>query len=112
MAALAVRHSTFRSLVVPYCAICTGNERLQEMMGIMAKERGGSVFATDERSVSVRHSIELRANMNTSFRFCIDNGIMIAQAGLLSYRMGYRTPITKSQCTQRFVFVATSHTAT
>jgi N6-L-threonylcarbamoyladenine synthase len=27
----------------------TGNERLQDMMGIMAKERGGSVFATDER---------------------------------------------------------------
>jgi N6-L-threonylcarbamoyladenine synthase len=25
------------------------NERLQEMMGLMAKERGGSVFATDER---------------------------------------------------------------
>ena len=25
------------------------NERLQEMMGIMAKERGGKVFATDER---------------------------------------------------------------
>ena len=25
------------------------NERLQEMMGIMAKERGGMVFATDER---------------------------------------------------------------
>ncbi|QRW25281.1 glycoprotease/Kae1 family metallohydrolase [Rhizoctonia solani] len=29
------------------------NERLQEMMGIMAKERGGSVFATDERFVSI-----------------------------------------------------------
>jgi N6-L-threonylcarbamoyladenine synthase len=29
-----------------------GNERLQEMMGIMAQERGGQVFATDERSVS------------------------------------------------------------
>jgi len=27
------------------------NERLQEMMGLMAKERGGSVFATDERFV-------------------------------------------------------------
>lgn len=27
----------------------SGNERLQEMMGIMAKERGGQVFATDER---------------------------------------------------------------
>ncbi|KAI0702510.1 O-sialoglycoprotein endopeptidase [Cytidiella melzeri] len=59
------------------------NERLQEMMGIMAEERGGKVFATDER-------------------FCIDNGIMIAQAGLLSYRMGFETPLPKSRCTQRF----------
>ncbi|TFK43724.1 glycoprotease family-domain-containing protein [Crucibulum laeve] len=59
------------------------NERLQEMMGIMACERGGRVFATDER-------------------FCIDNGIMIAQAGLLSFRMGQQTPISKSTCTQRF----------
>lgn len=25
------------------------NERLQEMMGLMAKDRGGSVYATDER---------------------------------------------------------------
>ncbi|GAW07972.1 peptidase M22 glycoprotease [Lentinula edodes] len=59
------------------------NERLQQMMGIMAHERQGQVFATDER-------------------FCIDNGIMIAQAGLLSYRMGYETPLAKSTCTQRF----------
>ncbi|KAF9270339.1 O-sialoglycoprotein endopeptidase [Marasmius fiardii PR-910] len=59
------------------------NERLQEMMGVMANERGGQVFATDER-------------------FCIDNGIMIAQAGLLSFRMGFRTPLAKSTCTQRF----------
>ena len=29
----------------------SGNVRLQEMMGIMAEERGGSVFATDERCV-------------------------------------------------------------
>jgi N6-L-threonylcarbamoyladenine synthase len=27
----------------------TGNLRLQEMMGIMAEERGGKVFATDDR---------------------------------------------------------------
>jgi len=27
----------------------SGNERLQEMMGIMAQERGGQVFATDEK---------------------------------------------------------------
>lgn len=60
-----------------------GNERLQDMMGIMARERGGNVFATDER-------------------FCIDNGIMIAQAGLLSYRMGSVTPLSETSCTQRF----------
>ncbi|KAF9654260.1 O-sialoglyco protein endopeptidase [Thelephora ganbajun] len=59
------------------------NERLQDMMGIMARERGGNVFATDER-------------------FCIDNGIMIAQAGLLSYRMGSVTPLSETSCTQRF----------
>ncbi|KAF9069157.1 O-sialoglycoprotein endopeptidase [Rhodocollybia butyracea] len=59
------------------------NERLQQMMAIMAQERQGQVFAMDER-------------------FCIDNGIMIAQAGLLSYRMGYETPLAKTTCTQRF----------
>ncbi|KAM0788756.1 putative tRNA threonylcarbamoyladenosine biosynthesis protein kae1 [Microbotryomycetes sp. NB124-2] len=59
------------------------NARLQEMMGIMAKERGGSVFATDER-------------------FCIDNGIMIAHAGLLAHRMGFETPFEETTCTQRF----------
>ncbi|KAJ7837487.1 glycoprotease family-domain-containing protein [Mycena olivaceomarginata] len=61
----------------------TGNERLQEMMAIMAKEREGKVFAMDES-------------------FCIDNGIMIAQAGLLSFRMGFETPLSKSTTTQRF----------
>jgi N6-L-threonylcarbamoyladenine synthase len=59
------------------------NERLQEMMAIMAKDRGGKVFATDER-------------------FCIDNGIMIAQAGLLSFESGGRTSIEESTVTQRF----------
>ncbi|UNI19094.1 N(6)-L-threonylcarbamoyladenine synthase [Purpureocillium takamizusanense] len=59
------------------------NERLQEMMGHMARERGGTVYATDER-------------------FCIDNGIMIAHAGLLAYETGYTTPLAESQCTQRF----------
>ena len=59
------------------------NERLQEMMGLMARERGGNVFATDER-------------------FCIDNGIMIAHAGLLAYRSGFSTDFSDSGCTQRF----------
>lgn len=59
------------------------NERLQEMMGIMASDRGGSVYATDER-------------------FCIDNGIMIAHAGLLAYRNGLVTRLEDSTCTQRY----------
>ncbi|KAG0637716.1 Gcp-like domain-containing protein [Tuber brumale] len=59
------------------------NERLQEMMGLMARDRGGSVYATDER-------------------FCIDNGIMIAHAGLLAYGTGFVTPLEESTCTQRF----------
>ncbi|KAK1149881.1 putative tRNA threonylcarbamoyladenosine biosynthesis protein kae1 [Aspergillus melleus] len=59
------------------------NERLQEMMGIMARDRGGSVHATDER-------------------FCIDNGIMIAQAGMLAYKTGFTTSLKDSTCTQRF----------
>lgn len=67
------------------------NERVQEMMGIMARERGGSVYATDER-------------------FCIDNGIMIAHAGLLAYETGQITEFKDTTCTQRFrtddVFVA------
>ena len=42
------------------------NKRLQEMMGIMANARGGSVCGMDER-------------------YCIDNGAMIAYAGVLEY---------------------------
>ncbi|KIX97009.1 tRNA N6-adenosine threonylcarbamoyltransferase [Fonsecaea multimorphosa CBS 102226] len=59
------------------------NERLQEMMGTMATSRGGNVYATDER-------------------FCIDNGIMIAHAGLLAYQTGFTTTLEESTCTQRF----------
>lgn len=59
------------------------NKRLQEMMGVMASDRNGSIFATDER-------------------FCIDNGIMIAHAGLLAYRVGHRTTLEDSVCRQKF----------
>lgn len=59
------------------------NKRLQEMMGIMAKERGGKLYATDER-------------------FCIDNGAMIAQAGWEMFRSGYSTPLEETTCTQRY----------
>lgn len=61
----AMAHAGSDSVLVVGGVGC--NERLQEMMGQMAAARGGSVYATDER-------------------FCIDNGIMIAHAGLLSWR--------------------------
>ena len=45
--------------------------RLQEMMKLMCEDRGGSVCGMDER-------------------YCIDNGAMIAQAGLCMYNAGIR----------------------
>ena len=66
------------------------NERLQEMMGVMCKERDAKLFATDER-------------------FCIDNGAMIAQAGMEMYRAGIRTPLSDTFCTQRYYPVRLMH---
>jgi N6-L-threonylcarbamoyladenine synthase len=59
------------------------NVRLQEMMGIMVKERGGSVCAMDDR-------------------YCIDNGAMIAYAGILQFESGSVTPFNETTFTQRF----------
>jgi len=59
------------------------NLRLQEMMTIMAEDRGATIYATDES-------------------FCIDNGLMIAQAGILSFKSGNVTEIEDTWCTQRF----------
>lgn len=59
------------------------NERLQEMMSIMCKERNATLYATDER-------------------FCIDNGVMIAVAGLLQYKTDGPTPWTETTCVQRY----------
>ena len=59
------------------------NLRLQEMMGIMAKERNAKLYATD-------------------MRFCIDNGAMIAQAGLEMFRSGQMTEWNDTFVTQRY----------
>merc|ERR1711962_1973575 len=59
------------------------NLRLQEMMGVMCKERGAKLYATDER-------------------FCIDNGAMIAQAGWEMLRVGETTPWEETAITQRY----------
>jgi N6-L-threonylcarbamoyladenine synthase len=59
------------------------NERLQEMMKVMLEERGGLLHSMDER-------------------YCIDNGCMIAYAGLLQFQYGFRTELADSTVTQRF----------
>ncbi|KAG8346177.1 O-sialoglycoprotein endopeptidase [Trypanosoma vivax] len=59
------------------------NVRLQEMMRQMAESRGGRCFDMDAR-------------------YCIDNGCMIAYAGLLEYVAGGFTPLSDATITQRF----------
>jgi len=59
------------------------NERLQEMLGQMAAERGGIVATMDDR-------------------YCIDNGAMIAWAGCCLQKAGYTTPFEESTVTQRY----------
>ncbi|KAL0023557.1 hypothetical protein WJX77_001732 [Trebouxia sp. C0004] len=59
------------------------NERLQDMMKIMASERGGMLYAIDER-------------------YCIDNGAMIAWPGLLAFKAGQVTDLADTTCTQRY----------
>ena len=49
----------------------------------MVADRGGSVCAMDHR-------------------YCIDNGAMIAQAGVMAYQQGYETPMVDTTVTQRF----------
>eukprot|EP00629_Pelagomonadales_sp_RCC1024_P003875 CAMPEP_0119276456 /NCGR_PEP_ID=MMETSP1329-20130426/15457_1 /TAXON_ID=114041 /ORGANISM="Genus nov. species nov., Strain RCC1024" /LENGTH=258 /DNA_ID=CAMNT_0007276887 /DNA_START=624 /DNA_END=1400 /DNA_ORIENTATION=+ len=59
------------------------NVRLQHMMGNMATQRGGMCCKMDHR-------------------YCIDNGAMIAQAGILAYQHGVRADLAICDCTQRF----------
>jgi N6-L-threonylcarbamoyladenine synthase len=59
------------------------NKRLQQMMKDMVDQRGGTVCAMDHR-------------------YCIDNGAMIAQAGILALQYGETTRMEDTWCTQRF----------
>lgn len=59
------------------------NKRLQEMMADMVRERGGTLCAMDAR-------------------YCIDNGAMIAQAGIFALQFGQQTKLEDSWCTQRY----------
>ncbi|GKT35139.1 Probable tRNA N6-adenosine threonylcarbamoyltransferase [Aduncisulcus paluster] len=60
------------------------NVRLQEMLGIMASERGAYLCAMDER-------------------YCIDNGAMIAHTGIIMHDSGFPSEeISSTWVTQRF----------
>ena len=62
------------------------NMRLQEMMADMVTDRGGTLCAMDHR-------------------YCIDNGAMIAQAGLFGYQYNSKDMLVKiedTECRQRF----------
>lgn len=59
------------------------NERLQKMVQEMAADRGGKCYDMDQR-------------------YCIDNGCMIAYAGILQYISGSFTAMVDATVTQRF----------
>ncbi|CAB9503847.1 Probable bifunctional tRNA threonylcarbamoyladenosine biosynthesis protein [Seminavis robusta] len=59
------------------------NKRLQDMMSIMVSERGGTLCAMDHR-------------------YCIDNGAMIAQAGVFAFQFGELTKMEDTWVTQRY----------
>ena len=80
----AMAHCGQRAVLIVGGVGC--NRRLQAMMGEMVAERGGSVCGMDAR-------------------YCIDNGAMIAQAGVFAYQAGgpdATTPVSDATCTQRF----------
>lgn len=59
------------------------NGRLQAMLDVMARERGGKLYATDDR-------------------YCIDNGAMIAWPGILAHKSGAKMQLRDTTCTQRY----------
>ena len=78
--------------------------RLQEMMGVMCKERGAKVASSARGKVQFNtYSFFLSSQVfATDERFCIDNGAMIAHAGAEMFRAGITTPLEKTTCTQRY----------
>jgi N6-L-threonylcarbamoyladenine synthase len=77
----AMAHCGKRDVLLVGGVAC--NLRLQKMMEMMVKQRNGSVCTMDNR-------------------YCIDNGAMIAWAGLELFRAGVTTPFNECTVTQRF----------
>lgn len=100
--------------------ILPGNERLQQMIALMSEQRGGKVFAMDDRyCIGVPFPLFLRFSLFFFFHFTVllfpslliffffaliikDNGAMIAWTGLLMHKHGHVTPLDDTFCTQRF----------
>ena len=79
----AMAHTASKQVLIVGGVGC--NLRLQHMMQKMVEARGA-----DHLLCAMDH------------RYCIDNGAMIAQAGIFAYQMNESTPINDATCTQRF----------
>jgi len=78
----AMAHCNKRDVLIVGGVGC--NERLQDMMQTMVEERGGKLYAMDDR-------------------YCVDNGAMIAYTGLLGFMCGEGiVDVADATCTQRF----------
>ena len=89
--------------------IVVGNVRLQEMMDKMCQQRNAKVIRTiyklhfNQFKLHFVFKIEIVWQLfATDERFCIDNGAMIAQAGIEMFKSGCLTPLEETGCTQRF----------
>jgi N6-L-threonylcarbamoyladenine synthase len=100
------------------------NVRLQDMMRAMVAERthhgrfhGTSTSAATtsaDASASIGKSLNVPSVVSIGSgkdgvtlcamdsRYCIDNGAMIAQAGIFAFQMGNPTPLSETFCTQRY----------
>jgi N6-L-threonylcarbamoyladenine synthase len=67
------------------------NKRLQEMMAAMVRDRTNEHDKTEAGKLCAM-----------DHRYCIDNGAMIAQAGILAFQFGATTNLEDSWCTQRY----------
>ena len=85
-------------------------------MEVMAKERNATLYATDMRCVyfyimkqkyntKIYKAVTFCRMIHLCFRFCIDNGAMIAQAGWEMFSSGQTTKWEDTFCTQRLFFI-------
>lgn len=87
------------------------NRRLQEMMRAMVRDRNGEWAVQRQQGPSDRGGTAAAGRPAAApparlcamdHRYCIDNGAMIAQAGILALQFGETCPMEESWCTQRY----------